>query len=103
MENRIVNHKEPVVSLVERLYVDGRILRIVFVNIKLKSGSNCLCVNSGTNFMPPFGEHGQDFVVDIVVDEYNPGLGAADQLIHEFIRIINLAVEEDTLLRKRIW
>ena len=57
--------------------------------------------NQRSDPIPAFGEHLQNRIVHIIVDEDDPLLCRTDQVRHEGVGIENLPVVEDTLRRRQ--
>ena len=69
MINFLIDEKETVVGFVESLYLNGRVLCIVTVNVQLELLADMLGVNGGLHGAFPFVKQGQYRIVHIIVDE----------------------------------
>ena len=63
----IVDYQEPVVPVPVGSHVDGRVLVIMLVKVKLKLRCNLLCIDSGRHTRIAFAQHKQYRFIDIVV------------------------------------
>ena len=63
----------------ELLYLNGRVLGVVFGDVKLELLRYLLCVDSCRNASLPFVQHSQDSLIHVVVNEDDTGLGTLDK------------------------
>lgn len=97
----IINDKETVVGELARPDVDGWILVIELVQVQLKLGSDALRIDSGRYSRLPFAKHEQYALINIVVNQDKGTLGRPDKFRGELIGIEDLAIEENTLNRRK--
>ena len=98
MVDVIVDDKEPIVRLIERLDVDGRILGVVTGKIQLQLLRDLLGIDGGRNSCTPLVKQGQHGFVNVVVEKDDFPCRLFDQAANETICIEYLAFEEDALL-----
>lgn len=95
----IVNYQETVMTVPVGSDIDGRVLVIVFVKVKLKLCRNLLRINSGRHTRIAFAQHKQYGIIDIVVYQKKGFSGRSDKVYSKLVGIEYLSVIEDTFHR----
>ena len=93
----VVDAKETVVGVLERIDGDGAVLRIVALQVEGELLGDVARVNLCAHPIGAFVEQGQHRVVHVVVEQDDAAFGAAHQVADESVGVENLAVEEDSL------
>ena len=97
MIHRVVDAKEAVVGVLERIDGDGAVLRIVPLHVEGELLCDVACVNLCTHSVGTFVEQGQHRVVHVVVEKDDAALGTADKATDKGVGVKDLPVLEDAL------
>lgn len=72
MVDAVIDYHEPVVRVLEDLYIDCRVLSVMFVDVQLESLAYLHCVDCGRDSRSTFVQYRKDRVIHVVVDKDNP-------------------------------
>ncbi len=97
MIHRVIDAEEAVVGVLERIDVDGAVLRIVSLQVEGELLGDGACVNLCAHPVGTFVEEGQHRVVNIVVEQDDAALGTADKVTDKGVGVKDLPVVEDAL------
>ena len=95
MVNRLVDAQESVVRFVELLNLDGRVLCVVFLEIKRQLARDILCQYGSLHAFLALVQHRQHAVINIIINQYDSFLRSTNQVIHKRICVKNLSIEEN--------
>ena len=95
----IVNYQETVMTVPVGSDIDGWVLVIMLVKVKLKLRCNLLCIDSGRHTRIAFAQHKQYRFIDIVVYQKKGFSGGFDKIRCKLVGIEYLSVKEDTFNR----
>ena len=97
----IVDYQEPVVPVPVSSHVDGRVLVIMLVKVKLQLRSYSLCVDRGRHARISFAQHEQHRFINIIVYQHKGSIGRLNQICCELVGIEYLSVIKDTFHRRQ--
>ena len=76
----IVNYQETVMTIPVGSDIDGWVLIIMLVKVKLKLCRNLLCIDSGRHTRIAFAQHKQYRIIDIVIYQKKGFPGRSDKI-----------------------
>ena len=97
----IVNYQEPVVPVPVSSHVDGWVLVIMLIKVKLKLCRNLLCIDSGRHARISFAQHEQHGFINIIVYQHEGFSGGFDKIRCKLVGIEYLSVIKDTFHRRK--
>ncbi len=97
----IVYYQKAVVCFLEYLYMNGRVLRIMFGYVQLELLGNIQGIYGCINAWLPFVQHGQHCFIYVVIYKQDSGLGTFDKSGGEFICLENLPIVENASYRRK--
>ena len=95
----IINYQETVMTVPVGPDIDGRVLVIMLVKVKLQLRCNLLCIDCGRHTRIAFAQHKQHGIIDIVVNQKKGFSGRPDKVCSKLVGIEYLSVIEDTFHR----
>ncbi len=101
MVNLIVNKEEAVVEIAASLERERWVLRIVASRVKAKGWGDLGRIDGGVHPLLTLGEHLQNRIVHVVINQHQTPLRGTDQITGEGVGIKNLPIGEDTLHRRK--
>ena len=97
----VVDEQKTVVDAAAGPYGDGRVLRVVFLHVEPELRGAFARVDGRGDAIAPCAEHGQDRLVDVVVDEHQGPPCALDELHRSGVGVADLPIEEHALHRRQ--
>lgn len=97
----IVDYQESVVPVPVSSHVDGRVLVIMLVKVKLQLRSYSLRIYRSRHARISFAQHEQHRFIDIIVYQHKGSLGRLNQICCELVCIEYLSVIKDTFHRRQ--
>ena len=93
-----IEDEESVVGILEGVDLDGRVLRVVFVEVESDLLGNALGVDACGDTFFAFGQEREDGVVDIIINQNEAFFGRANEFGDEGVGIMHLPVIKNALL-----
>ena len=93
----VIYYNEPVMRVFKLFYFHRRILRIIFLHIQSQLLWNCLCKDFNRYTLFSFCKQQQNWIVNIIINNYDRFFRSPDKIRNKFIGIKNLSVKKDPL------